>query len=47
MQSLKNDDINGAAANSRLLNQNLINKRTQDVNDKYFNSGSIYGHFHN
>lgn len=46
MQSLKNDDIFGTAANSRLFTQNLIKNRTQDVNDKFFNSSSMYGHFY-
>jgi len=45
MSSLKNDDIKGAAANSRLLTQNLIKTRTQNVSDNFFNSSSIYGHF--
>jgi len=45
MQSLKNDDIDGTAANSLLKNQALIKKRTQDVNNTWFNSASVYGHF--
>jgi len=45
MQSLKNDDIDGTAANSLLKTQNLIKKRTQDVNNTWFNSASVYGHF--
>jgi len=45
MQSLKNDDIDGTAASSLLKNQALIKKRTQDVNNNWFNSASVYGHF--